>query len=429
MIGDTISSLTQALGLMLSKKRAGENNGASTLLSPKLQVHDLHLNAKPITLSNSRKHNMVRRSSGPATFHRHLLYPWTVFARDSLCSRPSVIGQSAIQGCQCDRSLQRHATFHDVLRKGGMKHYITQFGYSFIFNLYTTVCGVTINEHEETIYFEWNLIKDYLSDEYHHYDAITSASNSCKAGSKLCIVKIVIRLAEEELDTEFESWRRKQNLDSFAKMVCRIVPKPRYGEQLMCYVKGDEYVTGRLKHYFIQPVFRQGGVVLGSRRHEDLQMRLDSCRRLQSGFDASIDAFSLQLAEAGYFLTTDNSLAQCYECGGILQLKDFNFDPWEDHAYWHPSCPYLLAQKGREFIENVRKELKKKCNFSRECMFTFKIRVLAAAQPEYNDASSSEDETDDENDYESDMDSVDWDPNDYSSDSGYDNEEEDDFFM
>jgi len=48
-----------------------------------------------------------------------------------------------------------------------------------------------------------------------------------------------------------------------------------------------------------------------------------------------------------------NDLVQCFCCNrGLInwQSKD---DPWTEHAFWSPTCKYLLLMKGKQFVEEV----------------------------------------------------------------------------
>ncbi|KAK3100456.1 hypothetical protein FSP39_020326 [Pinctada imbricata] len=425
MLGDLVSrAFAQAVDLLLTRhgsSKGSKTNGMSTLKGGRKPT-----NGTKLMIDGSKTDE--KSEMMPMLFSNLEIQKGQCHHASPLL-RPSILMQDTIQQCQRSRSFQRQVKLHSFLMKEEFKSYIGQLGHAAIFSLYASVCGVSFMDGErscDTVVYEWKVVRDYLTDDYHHYDVITS--RDLRGHSQLKIVKVVINLSEYEMDYEFEYPERQENLKSFSKLVFRIVPKPSWGEQLMCYVKGDEYVTGKLKHYFIRPVFSQASVVLGSRGHVDLQTRLDSCKRLQDGFDASIDAFSIQLAEAGYYLTTDKNLAQCFECGGILQLKNFDFDVWRDHAYWHPSCPYLIEKKGREFVEEVRSELRKACDFNKNCVFTFKIRTLAAARPTYrNDCNSeSSDDEDDSDDDENDNDLF-LDMSDNYTDSGLESDEELDF--
>lgn len=299
------------------------------------------------------------------------------------------------------RSLQRQTFFCRMYTKDALSHYIADLGVLHFFSIYQNVCGVSIDNN--VVSLSWKTFKSYLCDTYHHADVL-----KCRklTKQKIDVVKVAIVVEEHAVCHDFETKDGQNRLQAFSNLVRKLVPLPAYGEQFMCYVQGDVYLTGILKYFFIRQVFNDRGVRLGRSEYEDIQHRLASCERLQEGFDVSIDAFSLQLAEAGYFLTNDDKLAQCFKCGGVLQLKKFDFDPWEDHAYWHPSCPFLLEARGQEFVDKVRQKLKQRCNFNSECVFTFKLRKLAPVSPSvrraFPDSDSSDDFDDDEMDEDSD---------------------------
>lgn len=299
---------------------------------------------------------------------------------------------------EISRSFQRQVFFFYLCEKDKLSHYIAELGVLHFFSIYQKVCGVSLEEN--AVILSWKTMAPYMYDTYHHADILRCQTLTKR---KLDIVKVCVIVEEHAVGHEFETREGMVHLKAFSELVRKIVPWPSCGEQLMCYVKGDVYLTGILKYFFIRQVFTDSGVVLGRSEYVDMHHRLESCRRLQEGFDVSIDDFSLKLAEAGYFLTNDTKLAQCFKCGGVLQLKQFDFDPWEDHAYWHPSCPYLLKVRGQEFVDKVRLELKQKCDFNSECVFTFKLRNLAPVVPSRRSASESE-SSEESDDYEEDED-------------------------
>lgn len=61
-----------------------------------------------------------------------------------------------------------------------------------------------------------------------------------------------------------------------------------------------------------------------------------------------------KLAEAGYFFDTANNILRCFYCDGVSWDLKPNEDPWIRHAKWYFNCPYILASKTKEFIENCR---------------------------------------------------------------------------
>ncbi|XP_022320574.2 uncharacterized protein LOC111122858 [Crassostrea virginica] len=296
------------------------------------------------------------------------------------------------------RSLERHSFFICVYSRDRLSFFIAELGALHFFSIYQALCGVSFENN--AVILSWNVFSPYLCDTYHHADVLRCKSMT---GEKIDVVKVVVIAEENAVGHEFETREGKIRLQAFSSLVRKLVPKPVHGEQLMCYVKGDVYLTGILKYFFIRQVFNDRGVRLGNSEYKDMLRRLSSCKRLQEGFDVSIDDFSLRLAEAGYYLTNDNRLAQCFKCGGVLQLKKFDFDPWEDHAYWHPKCPFLVETRGQEYVDKVRKRLKQQCDFNSECVFTFRLRNLAPVAPTiYND--SSDDDTDDDTDDDDDDD-------------------------
>ncbi|KAL1492136.1 hypothetical protein ABEB36_012624 [Hypothenemus hampei] len=62
------------------------------------------------------------------------------------------------------------------------------------------------------------------------------------------------------------------------------------------------------------------------------------------------------LAEAGFYYVGMGDQAICFCCGGGLKDWEETDDPWEQHALWFPKCPYLLQQKGSEYIKSVKEK-------------------------------------------------------------------------
>jgi baculoviral IAP repeat-containing protein 7/8 len=90
------------------------------------------------------------------------------------------------------------------------------------------------------------------------------------------------------------------------------------------------------------------------RSHEDLKTRLESFK----DWPKSLKQKPTALAEAGFFYKGIGDQTMCFECGGGLKDWEDDDDPWEQHAIWFPECKFLVATKGREFVEQVQAKLK-----------------------------------------------------------------------
>ena len=66
--------------------------------------------------------------------------------------------------------------------------------------------------------------------------------------------------------------------------------------------------------------------------------------------------FPEELSSAGFFLLEDCNEIVCFFCGGILKEQDCIYDPLVEHCSFYPSCLFIRAIKGREFVENTFKE-------------------------------------------------------------------------
>ncbi|KAH3729502.1 hypothetical protein DPMN_055474 [Dreissena polymorpha] len=60
------------------------------------------------------------------------------------------------------------------------------------------------------------------------------------------------------------------------------------------------------------------------------------------------------LVDAGLYYTGSGDEVRCFQCGGGLKNWEVNDDPWAEHAYWFPSCQYVMQCKGQEFIDMVQ---------------------------------------------------------------------------
>ncbi|KAJ8027148.1 E3 ubiquitin-protein ligase XIAP [Holothuria leucospilota] len=63
-----------------------------------------------------------------------------------------------------------------------------------------------------------------------------------------------------------------------------------------------------------------------------------------------------KLVQAGFFSLGVGDHVKCFYCGVHLSNWERQDEPWEEHARHSPDCKWLLEQKGRRFIVNVRKK-------------------------------------------------------------------------
>lgn len=59
------------------------------------------------------------------------------------------------------------------------------------------------------------------------------------------------------------------------------------------------------------------------------------------------------MADAGFFYTKQSDQVICYFCGGGMKDWSPNDIPWEEHARFFQSCPYVLIIKGEEYIREI----------------------------------------------------------------------------
>lgn len=63
------------------------------------------------------------------------------------------------------------------------------------------------------------------------------------------------------------------------------------------------------------------------------------------------------LAEAGLFYLGQGDKAKCFWCGGMLSEWEANDIPIVEHAKSFPQCQWLMASKGKEFVERIQQHV------------------------------------------------------------------------
>lgn len=256
-------------------------------------------------------------------------------------------------------------------RNDSYKYFQGQFDIQHFFDIYTDICGVLIYDEECTL--EWNLLRNYLGENYNHVDIVTSPLFVEKPVMRYLRVEIILGNELDELD--FRTEEEKKRLTEFGKLGSKLLKYPVHGQQLFCTIKiGDMYTATFMKFPFMTEVFNQLHLSTRSAIMSTTEARLKTCKRLQNTYDASVEDFAYNLAEAGLYLTTDAVLSQCFECGGLVNIGKCDFDPWYMHAKYHPCCPYLLRMKGQEYVDRVRKEFKKQVTITPKCILQFDNR-------------------------------------------------------
>ncbi|XP_076824858.1 uncharacterized protein LOC143470538 [Clavelina lepadiformis] len=59
-----------------------------------------------------------------------------------------------------------------------------------------------------------------------------------------------------------------------------------------------------------------------------------------------------KVAEAGFFYLGVNDHVRCFCCGEKCMNWSVGSDPWKIHAKFHPSCEYLLRNRGNKFVSD-----------------------------------------------------------------------------
>ena len=61
------------------------------------------------------------------------------------------------------------------------------------------------------------------------------------------------------------------------------------------------------------------------------------------------------LIPAGFFYTGDGDKVQYFSCGGCIAGWNINDDPWFEHARLHPTCQFVIENKGQFYIDQIQK--------------------------------------------------------------------------
>ncbi|XP_062592029.1 baculoviral IAP repeat-containing protein 7-B-like [Saccostrea cucullata] len=56
------------------------------------------------------------------------------------------------------------------------------------------------------------------------------------------------------------------------------------------------------------------------------------------------------IARAGFYYRGVKDNATCFHCGMTLTNWDLEDNPYAEHAYWNPNCPYINQYKGRSWV-------------------------------------------------------------------------------
>ncbi|XP_063430558.1 uncharacterized protein LOC134712697 [Mytilus trossulus] len=293
------------------------------------------------------------------------------------------------QNNHSEREVCEDSTLEDICPKRQLystnnyyQYYTGQLGPNHFFHLYTELCGISI--YGEECDLEWNLLRLYLGHGYRHIDIVTCEDFVEKTTMRY--LRIGINFGEELDEMDFRTEVEKKRLEEFGKIGSKLLKYPSHGQQLFCTIKtGDMYTATFMKFPFMTEVFNQLHLSTRSTLMSTTEARLKTCKRLQNTYDASVEDFAYNLAEAGLYLTTDAVLSQCFECGGLVNIGKLDFDPWHMHAKYHPCCPFLLENKRQDYVDRIRREFKKQVVLKPRCILQFDNRWHAPDTEENND--------------------------------------------
>ncbi|XP_063593637.1 baculoviral IAP repeat-containing protein 7-A-like [Penaeus indicus] len=114
----------------------------------------------------------------------------------------------------------------------------------------------------------------------------------------------------------------------------------------------DDYHASRLAH---RPPAHEGEISVRRRAPPSDEQpafpefaRRDTRRRTFSAWPGGAGARADSLAEAGFIYTGVGDWVQCFQCGGGIHTWRHGDDPWADHAYFYPYCPFVREHMEQE---------------------------------------------------------------------------------
>lgn len=284
----------------------------------------------------------------------------------------------------------------ELLTSNYLPYYFSQMGEEYYFDMILEECGFEYDDDEDRVYIEWNDFRTCVENE-HSLDIMFIEYTDFlfnKASG------LTLTFDEEQDEREFMA-DDSPSLKRFGDL-CRIILKrPTQGYHLICRVHGDKLMIPLLRTAFMDSVAVYGlSLSVEKQSFSNLESRFKTFKDYLTSFDASDEDTYMKYAEAGFLMTTSSELGMCFKCGGLV-IIDGKVDPWYKHASWHPRCRYLREQKGTEFINDVRAELRRTIERSDSYVLEFRIDKLIN-----NDADDSDSDDDYDDDDESDVDSA-----------------------
>lgn len=97
-------------------------------------------------------------------------------------------------------------------------------------------------------------------------------------------------------------------------------------------------------------------------RYESLEARFSTFEE----WPISMKQTGKAMAQAGFYYTGNGDKVICFSCNLGVHKWEETDEPWFEHAKWSPHCPYVLREKGSEFVQDVLNGHKKSDNVSIE---------------------------------------------------------------
>lgn len=83
---------------------------------------------------------------------------------------------------------------------------------------------------------------------------------------------------------------------------------------------------------------------------------LDARLRSFTNWPTSAPQTPEALATAGFYYQDQNDQVRCFHCNGGLRSWEHDDDAWFEHARWFPKCEFLQLVKGKQYIEQVKRQ-------------------------------------------------------------------------
>ncbi|QEI03480.1 IAP-3 [Spodoptera cosmioides nucleopolyhedrovirus] len=134
---------------------------------------------------------------------------------------------------------------------------------------------------------------------------------------------------------------------TFAQNICSVTPitNPENGEPSVEDNVGADTVLS-------EDVCGTGSMMMMKPRHE-AYISYDNRLATYENWPRDIEQRPEDLANAGFFYTGRNAEVRCFQSDCGLSDWEPTDDPWREHARWFPRCEYVIATKGKNYVQET----------------------------------------------------------------------------